>query len=580
MGRPRAPIPSPELALRVVFGLLLALPAAGASVSAQPASVGHLDSASYPIRVHYPTEAHATVAATVLAEAELTWEAEVVQMGFEPPMTEDASGAAIVGLWIYLVAGSEYAHGEPISDIPGTPYTDCTTRVILPADLPASYLPIYVAHESNHAMQMAVDCVESPFAYENTTVAVTTVLFPEESMWLTYFLPAFQVNPHLGIDCTFFMDQTRRYYHYGAALFQVFLDEWIGDGDGRLFPRFWRAARQVGSVTVSGGSPYSSTPNEPDLLDGIAAVLEEEGSSLHEAFVEFAVWRFFVGEYDDGAHFSSGALWTGREVQVATSHALADLPLAGAVPSTLPQDYGTTYVELDVSGLQPPMGVAFSFSGESSATWSVDALRVGEDGSVARERVPIDAQGQGQLGHGSLSGVERIVWAITALGGEDHDSDRPDCTVGHDLNYGIALVDTDTSPTIEQIDPTRLRRGQSHGLTVTGTGFLPGITAEVEGDGVQVFSVERLSATSLHVVVVVTDEAAAGPRSLVLSNPNGHQARAEDALTVVIESPKSGCGCQGAGEAEGSAPLVLLLLLCVGALFHGRRRGPAQGRPR
>lgn len=572
----RPSLPTPRFTSLAALVTLLGLALGSSAARAQPASVGHLDSGTYPIRVHYPTEAHASLAATVLAEAERTWEVEVVDMGFDPPMTEDASGTAAPGLWIYLVADSEYAHAEPVSDLPGTPYTDCTTRVILPADLPEAYLPVYVAHECHHAMQMAVDCTEAPFAYENTTVAVTVLQFPEDALWLTYFLPAFQTSPHLGIDCTFFMDASRRYFHYGAALFQLFLDAWVGDGDGRLLPRFWRAARQVGTVTVSGGSPYSSAPNEPDLLEAIAVVLEEEGTSLHAAFAEFALWRFFVGADDDGAHFEHGDLWVGGEVQVGTRHLVSQLPLENAAPADLPQDYGTAYVELDLTGIEPPLGVAFTFAGDTGTSWHVDALRVAADGSVTVEPVTLDGVGQGGARHGALAGASRLVWAITALGGEDHDADFPGCTEGHSFTYGLRLMDTDTAPTITQIDPARLARGRSHGLTVTGTGFLPGITASVEGTGVQVFSVEHLDETTVHVVVTVEDTAEPGPRTLVLTNPNGHLARAEDGLTVLAGEPKSGCACQGAPQGH---PLMPLGLLVLGWLFSRRRR-PPRGRPR
>ncbi|MFH2009725.1 MAG: MYXO-CTERM sorting domain-containing protein [bacterium] len=565
------------LALLVSVALAQLLLSSGAR--AQPAHVGYVESTVHPIRVHYPTASATTMAQAVLEFAEQSWDVQIDQMGFTAPKTVDASDNTIDALWIYLVSGDS-GTSEPIGDVPGTSWTDCTTRVLIPVSLQPSLLEIYVYHEMNHALQMSMDCTEAYFAYENTTNAVTAMLFPSDILWTQYFLPTFQTYPHAGLDCTFFGDQNRAYYHYGAALFEVFLEEMYGDADGTMLSRFWEAARQDGTVTVSGMGPYASVPNEPDLLDAMQTVLGELGVDLGEAFAAFARWRYFVGDRDDGNHFENADHWVGSEVAVAQEHVLAELPILMATPDVFPMDYGTVYVELDLDGLDSPNGIVFSFDGTSAVRWHVDALAVANDFTAEVTTMELAADGTGELPLAGITDAVKVVFVISALGGETHEADSPNCQAAHGFSYGLRSEDLETMPIPDTLVPNELAPGETLDVVVEGVGFMNGLTAELTGTGVRVTNVVVVNENTLNLTVTADATAPEESCDLVLTNPNGQEGLLIDAVSVVVApDPKSGCGCNTDGSGAGGGALLFGLLVLL-FIDWRRPRGPLRGRPR
>jgi hypothetical protein len=141
--------------------------------------------------------------------------------------------------------------------------------------------------------------------------------------------------------CAFPTDQESLWYHYGAALFWLFLEDAHGQGDGKLLAKIWQAARQNGTV-VSPGNALLDVPNEPDVLDAITTVT---GEPLANVMSEFAVWRHFVGARDDGEHFAHASQWFGADATIDTTRALAELPIVDAMPSVPLAAYGTSYIE-------------------------------------------------------------------------------------------------------------------------------------------------------------------------------------------------------------------------------------------
>ena len=64
-------------------------------------------------------------------------------------------------------------------------------------------------------------------------------------------------------------------------------------------------------------------------------------------------------------------------------------------------------------------------------------------------------------------------------------------------------------------------QGDNLDLTLTGSNFLPGITASFGGNGITVNSVDLNSSTSLLLDLSVSADASAGKRSLTLINTDG-----------------------------------------------------------
>jgi hypothetical protein len=565
----------------VVTCVALAVPLGTAS--AEPPWDGYVESTQYPIRVHYTASAGLSNAEEALGYAEASWQIQVEQMGFPAPTTEDATGTIIPGLWIFLDPDGLGNYAEPIGDNPNTPWTDCTTRVVVMSLTPTYYFELVVYHEMNHVLEMSADCGESPFAMKNTTVAVTTLIWPDNQLFTHYFIPVFQSYPHHGVDCVFYMDQERLYYHYGAALFQIFLEDHYGDYDGVLLANIWEAAKQDGTITIGGMGISMDVPNSPNLIDAIESTLG--GPTFDEAFVLFAQWRYFVGLRDDGEHFRDGNLWTGGELVLESEWALSNLPLANEVPANLPNDYGSVYLALDLDGIDDEHGVRFALTADPAVTWNVDVLLVRPDGTADVETMPA---GAAEVTLDSLVDYDQAVFIVSNLGDGNHNPDLPQCSTGRILAYNLEMVATAVPPAIASVDPTELEIGVDHHLWIYGTGFVDGAQVAFDGQGpgpgpgpgIEVTGVTFVDETTLSVDVTVAPDATPGGRSLTVTNPNTLSYTLADAVTLFSpddnddDDPKGGCSCTAtaSGGAGGGAGGFLLWSLILGLLLGRAHR--------
>jgi len=552
--------------------VIAALAASPSPASAEPPWDGYVDSTTYPIRVHYTNSAGLSKANEALGYAETSWQIQVEQMGFGAPTTEDATGNRIPGLWIFLDPDAQYNHAEPIADNPDTSWTDCTMRVVVQSLTPVSYFETVIYHEMNHALEMSADCGESGYAFENTTVAVTTLIWPDDYVFTDYMLPVFQSYPHHGLDCTFYGDQNRGYYHYGASLFQLFLEDHYGNYDGTLLSAIWEAAKQDGTITVGGWGVSMDVPNNPHLMTAVETALA--GPSFDEAFVEFARWRYFVGLRDDGEHFADGSLWAGGELALESEWTMAELPLTTEVPEHLPNEYGTVYLALDLDTIDDEHGVRFAVQGDPGVTWNVDVLLLNPDGTADTQTMTLAADNTGELILEDLVAYDQALFVVSNLGDGTHHPDVPDCTNGASFFYDLEEVATSVPPQITNVDPAELAVGANHHVWINGTGFADGAAVAFDSAGVTVTAVTFVDESTLSVDLTVAADAVAGPVAVTVTNPNTLSHTLPNAVTLVVpvvDTPKDGCGCS---TSTRNAPTGLLLwLLLVGlALQRIRRR--------
>ncbi len=531
----------------------------------------YVASSSYPLRVYYTADVGEALALQALGFAENAWQAQVGQMGFGPIYTLDEANGIVEGLYIHLDPSAPYNHAEPIGDNPDTPYTDCTVKAVVATLSPVSYFELVVAHEMNHAFQMAADCGESPFAWENTTMAVTVLMFGQDPLF-DEFLGTFQSYPHDGVDCLFFADQKKRYYHYGAALFQLFLEDRYGAYDGKLLSAFWNAAKQDGSVVSVGPSGNQlDVDNDPNLMDAIDAVLPV---SFDEAFAEFGRWRYFVGSRDDGAHFTQGASWVGAEVRVDTALGLEALPVTAGVPATPVSEYGSAYVTLDLDGVAAETGLEVGFEGDPAMRWSADVLLVRADNSAEVRSIDVDA---GVLSiDDDISAFDHAVLVVSNLSDGAHDPEAPSCSVGAMFSYSLALSDLALAPTVTAVDPASLAPGSTHQVWLSGSDFADGIVVAISGGGIEVGPASFVDAATVGVEVTVAADAEPGARDITVTNPNGMASTLAGAITITGDGEvSSGCGCAVPGQPAPDGRWWLLLLALGlasrGALAVNRR---------
>ena len=150
--------------------LLLALPESRAA--AEPPHIGYVESQLYPIRVYYNTAEDSQLAQEVLLVAEPAWQFQIVELGFQPPITKDAAGEVVEGFWVYFDRWS-LDTAEHLGDNPHTPWTDCTTYGVISPDTELR-LEEQVVVVLNETALAATDCIESPFAWKATLTAVVS----------------------------------------------------------------------------------------------------------------------------------------------------------------------------------------------------------------------------------------------------------------------------------------------------------------------------------------------------------------------------------------------------------------------
>jgi hypothetical protein len=100
----------------------------------------------------------------------------------------------------------------------------------------------------------------------------------------------------------------------------------------------------------------------------------------------------------------------------------------------------------------------------------------------------------------------------------------------------ITPVTPNPSPTVTDVSPSTGLQGASVPVTVTGTGFSTGVTTFSFGNGITVSAVSVTSTTSATMTLAVAEDATAGVRNIVATNPapGGGTGTLADAFTVTL----------------------------------------------
>ncbi|MBM4318704.1 MAG: hypothetical protein FJ125_01785 [Deltaproteobacteria bacterium] len=516
--------------------------------AAQPAETSCSGSERFPIRICGVRAGDEQRAASLLQLAEKGWEAAVVELGLPQPWCLAAQGEPEPGLALELVDRAQGgALFEPLADVPQTPWADCAGRILVSRRARGSMQQLQLLYEVLGAVHDADDCAEPleeflPFALYPRLIAAAGLGTAEESLvWMneSYFA-TFQGNPDLalGYSTQSVAELTR--YHFGQALFAMYLDQRWGDGDGKLLVEISRAGRQPGSVVVQPPQvQLQQGENEPDLYDAVETVLAMRGGSFWQAVEEFAVWRLFTGSFADGEHLAHAELLA--EPTFAAQHSLAELPLAGKVAARSPQETGSVYLFVDLAAaqaageaggsLEERAGQRLSFALRSVAgkSWAVAGLILQADGRHGRI-VAGTGSGEARLLVDGLEQARSVVFVVTSLGDKVHDPDDHDwdCLP---FRYDIRLVH---QPRASGVEPSQVRRGaRDTVLLVSGSGFEAGLAADL-GSGIAVKQLVRdASGERLALVVDVAADAEVGWHALRLQDELGLGCSLERAVEVL-----------------------------------------------
>ena len=305
----------------------------------RPDAIGSLASDRYPLVVHWTTPGDDAQAADALAFAELAWEVQVDQLGFQPPvlpdgLTGDDGGGPELDLYLDAIGEWEgYAEMESWEDTTGPDgFAGSPAFVVIDRGLPTEWLGPYIVHEFNHVLQIAMDLEESSLAlWEGTATASQKWTLGDDGLWASD-VPSYQEAPWApaltGDSYVLWDDWGVGYaYEYGAALMVLHVDEVLGAGDGSAGPALWRATA-------------ADSGDEPDAVD---AFTEVSGEELDVALSLLAQTRWRTGErwVDGGLPDAPG--W-GADFAVPVAATLSD----GAVELESLFVHGQAFVELEL----------------------------------------------------------------------------------------------------------------------------------------------------------------------------------------------------------------------------------------
>lgn len=355
-----------------------------------------------PLRIHYRMPRDEAASREALAILEYSWTREVDEIGFQAPLLDEGRCGEDEALDIFTWRDAPSAYVSVWADNDATPWDDGYSYMVVDlwGEFGGDEMPATLAHEFNHMCQAAHDWSDTAFLYEATATFMEDEVYDDHnSYW--YLLFDFQGNPEWSLDHD---DAYETWYMYGATLWLRYLRDRFFDGDPSFLAALWLGLR----------SPWDD--NEPDYVDSLEVLLAPFKVSFADTVVEFARWRWYVEERDDGRHLEEAGDFP-RDARPAVT---ATLQATGGTAIVRPMMLGTSYIDI-VSTADGPRDVTVSLQTTVAAGdvhWIVQLLPgvvAGSDGELVR--LPADVPLTDVGGR-----IMRTI-AVTALPGIDQDID-------------------------------------------------------------------------------------------------------------------------------------------------------------
>ena len=448
----------------------------------RPSTQAYIETANF--RIHYDnTGTHAILSTSyrdaIATEAENVWNEEVTTMGFRapPPDGGDPDGGGGndkydiyvqelgTGLYGYC-QGSYYYNDGP----GGYPPNAATSYVVIDNNYagfgypdPTDPMKVTVAHEFCHAVQAAHDINEDTWYKEATSTWIEDIIYDDVNDYRGY-LSQFLSSLYRSIS---YHNGSLRWY--GACVWNFFLAENFGTG-----------------IVVDNWWQMESGP----AMASMDLVLGTYGSSMEEAYKEFAIWCWFTGSTrDDGNHFEEGYYWYAASIM--RGHNSYPIAIGGPVPSWEPDSYGCNYIMFNYPGSGHNQ-LLVSYDGPSLlATSHAAYLNYGTSGGVHGEygEIPLSAWGNGELMFEGWNTMQYVGLVVANCDGATNDmsysynAEESDTGIG-DESYAFGLKAASPNPFAETT---------SIAYSVpTGGGFVDILVYDVNGREVRSLVRERM----------------------------------------------------------------------------------------
>jgi hypothetical protein len=193
---------------------------------------------------------------------------------------------------------------------------------------------------------------------------------------------------------------------YGSCAWNFYIAETLGPTAVRAV---WTAAEGAGST-----------------LTVLNSALGSYGTSLSDAFEEFAVWSWFTGTRSDGAHFSEGGSWPA----VSAERTYSSLPVTGGGPTVAhrPDHLAFNFIHVNNPGGTQDL-LSISYDGPAPVTTSNHArVCVKTTGGATSERTVIALDPAG-AGSASVTGWNLLSQACLVVVNSSTGTNDMDYTV-------------------------------------------------------------------------------------------------------------------------------------------------------
>jgi len=322
---------------------------------------------------------------------ETAWDVEVDQLGFtRPPCTE---------LYRFDVQLANTGDDMPSmeQDVYGycDHYNNDCPFVVVHADYAFTGNPVgaaqaTAAHEFQHGIQSGYDWWEGDNWMEATATWAEDAVFDDANDYVDYLngSEGWLAYPELAL---LYEDG---WHEYGNVIWAKYLSEnWGGD---ETIVEIWEGCR------------------DEDMLTAVANMVESEGWSLGETFVDFTVC-LAVGAFEEADLYD--------DVYKMGTH--SSYPATGSPGQYLPREMGSNYVVFEPSGDSDTFNLDFwgtADDGAGPVEWGLALIEV-SGGDALYQVLEADASGYafGQVVDFGGS-VDRVILAVSVLGNDGQGS--------------------------------------------------------------------------------------------------------------------------------------------------------------